>query len=247
MRDRPLAKSDQIKVVTLAFMFFVTAAQLTGGKIGWVPPRYEAYVLVLNLCGLAIIYHEKVSTWCKNATWPRVSAFCAVLLMVFAGYATQFLLIPTQARNEYQGPYQLHRFVTEFYRAPVAVDQVGYVNFGNPSYVLDLSGIASEAARNARALDHSSGWMDALLGRNNIALAIIDSANDSTVPGAWVEVATLTPQGQFAGAVSHRYIFFARRASDVATVESALDRFAATLPPQVRLTRGSASPSAGGA
>ena len=147
---RPLSKSDQIKLVTLAFMAFVTMTQLTGGRLDWVPPRYEAYVLVLNLCGLAVIFREKVSAWCEYATWPRVVAFCLALLMIFAGYAAQFLFIPARAEKEYEGSYQLHRFAAEFYRAPVAANLLGYINFDNPNYVLDLSGLSSETARQAR-------------------------------------------------------------------------------------------------
>jgi hypothetical protein len=234
---RPLAQFDQIKLVTLAFMTFVTAAQLAGGKIGWVPPRYEAYVLVLNLCGIAIIFRDNVSDWCGHATWLRVSGICLALLLIFAGYATQFLFIPTSARKEYQGPFQLHRFVTEFYRAPVAVNQIGYLNFSNPFYVLDLSGVGSEAARSARALNRSPEWMDGLLANHDVVLALIDTGHDTSVPAAWIEVGELMPVGEFSGEAAHGFIFYARRASDVGAIVGALDRFVPTLPSAIRLIR----------
>ncbi len=238
----PPDKSDQVKLVTLGFMSFVTVAQLTGGKIGWVPPRYEAYVLALNLCGIAIIFREKASAWCKQATWPRVSSVCLALLLVFAGYATQFLAIPALARKEYQGPFQLHRFVSEFYRAPVAVNQIGYVNLGSPVYVLDLSGLGSEAARTARARERTPEWMDGLLASHHIGLAIIDTANDSAVPAAWIRVAELHLGSALSGDAARHFVIYARRPGDVAAAESALDRFAPTLPRGVHLTR---KPAAG--
>jgi hypothetical protein len=234
---RPLGQSNQIKLATLAFMIFVTAAQLLGGKIGSVPPRYEGYVLALNLYGLAIIYREKVSDWCTHASLLRVSGTCVAFLLIFAGYATQFVFVPTRARDEFRGPFQLHRFVTEFYRAAVATDQLGYVNYDNRSYVLDLSGIASDAARKARAENSSLQWMDTLLARHNIGLALIDTAHGSSVPSQWIDVAELVPSGEVPGEETHRFIFFARRASDVDAVVCALNHFAPTLPSTVRLLR----------
>lgn len=233
---RPLAQSDQIKLVTLGFMTFVTAAQLAGGKLGWVPPRYEAYVLALNLCGVAIIYRERVDAWCGQASWPRVSAICVALLLIFAGYATQFFFIPTLAGKEYQGPYQLHRFVTAFYRAPVAVNQIGSVNFDNPGYVLDLSGLASEAARKARAGGRSPGWMDGLMASHDVGLALIDPENEQTVPGvpaSWTMLGELRADG----ATRPMIVFYARQPSDVAAAASALEQFAPTLPPGMRIIR----------
>ncbi len=235
---RPPVKAQQIKLLTLGLMTFVTLSQLAGGKLGWVPPRYDAYVLALNLCGIAIIYRETVKTWCENATWQRVSAICTVFLLIFAGYVAQSLFIPGMARKEYQGPFQLHRFVTQFYRAPVAVDQLGYVNFKNPDYVLDLSGLGSETTRAERAQSHSSDWMDGLLARHDVGLALIDPASDPDVPAQWVMVGDLQPGGDHtSGAGQHRYIFYARRQSDVAAISDALDRFAPTLPANIRLTR----------
>jgi hypothetical protein len=227
---RPLSKSDQIKLATLAFMAFVTMTQLTGGRLDWVPPRYEAYVLVLNLCGLAVIFREKVSAWCEFAAWPRIVAFCLALLMIFAGYAAQFLFIPARAEKEYEGSYQLHRFATEFYRAPVAANFLGYMNFDNPNYVLDLSGLSSETARQARAHEQKPDWMDDLLASRGVGLAITDSTNVTSVPAGWTVVADLRPAGLFADDAYLHYIFYARRPSDIPAAVKALDLFAHTLP-----------------
>jgi hypothetical protein len=234
---RPMEKSDQIKLVTFAFMTFVTVAQIAGGKLGWTPSRYEGYVLVLNLCAVAVIYREQVSAWCERVTWPSVSVVGVSLLLIFAGYATQFALIPALAAKEYQGPYQLHRFVTRFYRAPVAVDQIGYLNFENTHYVLDLSGLGSEAARKQRARARTSEWMDALLASHDVGLAIIDPSVDPTVPAAWTMIGELRLGGTISGDTARRYHFYARRQEDIAAAASALEHFEPTLPSSVRLLR----------
>jgi len=234
---RPPAKADQIKLVTLGFMAFVTLAQLTGGRLDWVPPRYEAYVLVLNLCGLAIIFRERVSAWCEFATWPRSVAFCLALMMVFAGYAAQFLFIPARAEKEFEGSYQLHRFALEFYRRPVAANFLGYINFENPNYVLDLSGLSSESARQSRAREQKPDWMDELMEKRGVDLAIIDSTNVTSVPKSWIKLADLRPAGLLADEAYLHYIFYVRHGSDVPAAAEALDRFARTLPTGSHLQR----------
>jgi hypothetical protein len=228
---RRVDRSEQAKLMTIFFMTVVSLAQLTGGKLGWVPPRYEAYVLALNLCGLVIVYREQVVAWCTRASWLRVGLFSAVLMMIFAGYATQTLVAPNLSRKEYLGPFQLHRFVTEFYRGPVAVDQLGYVNYDNPYYVLDLSGLASETARKARAAQAPIEWMDRLLGERGVKLAILNSGEETAVPAEWVALAELRSGND---AANHP-VFYARRASDAGEIAPALANFAAALPPEVKL------------
>jgi hypothetical protein len=232
---RPLDKAVQINLVTFAFMTFVTFAQIAGGKLGWTPSRYEAYVLVLNLCGIAVIYREQVSAWCERVTWRGVSVVSVGLLLIFAGYATQFVSIPAMAAKEYQGPYQLHRFVTRFYQAPVAVDQIGYLNFENTHYVLDLSGLGSEVARQQRSRARTVEWMDALLASHDVGLAIIDPAVDPSVPTIWTRIGELRLGGEISGDTARRYKFYARRPGDVPAAASALEHFAPTLPPDVHL------------
>ena len=224
-------RTDRTRLMTAFFITFVSLAQLVGGKIGWRPPRYEAYVLALDLCGLAVIHGEAVIAWCARADWRRVAAVAAALLTFYAGYASQTALAPGFSRKEYLGPFQLHRFVTGFYHGPVAVDQLGYVSFDNPYYVLDLSGLASEQARLGRAAGRGVGWMDDLLGAREIGLAIIDSGQDATVPAAWTEVGELRAGND----ADNHAIFYARRPEDVAAIRFALARFAPALPEGVRL------------
>jgi hypothetical protein len=96
--------------------------------------------------------------------------------------------------------------------------------------VLDLSGLASEKARKARAAQRPIEWMDALLAEHDITLAIINSAEDPVVPASWVPIAEL----RTANEVNHP-IFYARRAADVAAIAPTLARFATTLPRGVKL------------
>ena len=230
-----VSHADWTKVMTIFFMSFVSLAQLVGGKVGTVPPRYEAYVLALDLFGLGVVYRDEVARWCRQASWTRVALFSIALLLVFSGYAVQTFMMPILARKEYLGPVQVHRFVTEFYRKPVAVDQLGYINVNNPFYVLDLSGLASETARLARDRGAPVTWMDASLAAHHISLAIIDSGADPRVPADWIRLGALRlTSGDDA---SNHLVFYARRPEAVKEILPALQRFAATLPAGIRLVQ----------
>jgi hypothetical protein len=127
--------------------------------------------------------------------------------------------------------------VTEFYNRPVAVNMLGYINFENPNYVLDLSGISSETARQARARQQKPDWMDDLLANHNVGLAIIDATNVTSVPTTWTLIADLHPAGLFADDPNLHYVFYARRPDDIPAAAIALDRFAPTLPAGAHMKR----------
>jgi hypothetical protein len=157
------------------------------------------------------------------------------LLVFFAGYAIQFLTIPALARKQALGSYQVHQFVTEFYRRPVAVNQLGYINYRNPDYVLDLSGLGSEVARRALAEGESPDWMNDLLASHNVDLAIIDTDTDMRIPNNWIRVGELYPGGSPSDPASRHYIFYARSPEAAGPAERAFAQFAGTRPPNVHL------------
>ena len=231
-----LDRRDRTRLMTAFFITFVSLAQLAGGKMGARPPRYEAYVLALDFCGLAVIHGEAAIAWCARATWRRIAGFSAVLLVLYAGYAVQSLVALSLVRKEFTGPVQIHRFVTEFYRAPVASDRPGYIDFNQPFPVLDLSGLASEEARRRRAEGEGVGWMDDLLAARGIKLAIFDNGDDPAVPPAWTAVAELHSGND----ALHHAVFYARRPEDIPGIEDALSRFQRTLPSDVHLVRAKA-------
>ena len=235
-------RQDRIRFMLVFFLAFVSLAQLAGGTVGWAPPRYEAYVLAIDLCALAVIFGDAVSAWCSKASWLRIGFSASALLLIFGGYATQTLVAPAMARAEYLGPLQLRRFVTDFYRAPVATDQLGDVNFDNPHYVLDLSGLSTEAVRQARAAERSAEWMDGFLADRGIDLAIVNSADTPSVPAAWSEVAELRVA---ASRAANRILFYSRRPEAAAAISAALAGFADTLPQGDRLIWANAASQGG--
>jgi hypothetical protein len=95
-------------------------------------------------------------------------------------------------RNIHEQQFQLHRFAVDFYRRPVAVNDLGWVSYRNPQYVLDLWGLGSEAARQARLITHQPGWIDDLTRRHDVGVAMIyPSWFDGQIPQGWRLLARL--------------------------------------------------------
>jgi hypothetical protein len=114
---------------------------------------------------------------------------------------------------------------------------LGYINYENPNYVLDLSGLSSETTRRESARERTPDWMDDLLARHDIGLALMDTTSVDAVPAKWIEVADLRPNGLLSDDAYHHFVLYARRPGDVAAIATALDRFAPTLPADIRLKR----------
>jgi hypothetical protein len=198
----------------------------TYGNIG----RYEAYAVTASLI------------CCMAASAGRAAPFVARLApaRLAIGLALAFLLLnvnvgmavntPLAARNVYDQPYQLHRFVRDFWRGPVGVNDIGEVSYGNPYYVLDLAGLASEEARMARAHEGGRAWMDVLVRRHGVGLVMIFRDWFGAVPANWVVVGTLHLLGPNTVLGGSTVTFFATTPAAAARLRGLLPAFAAGLP-----------------
>ena len=122
---------------------------LVAGAYGWVN-RYEIYILAAliwcfgGVLGMMMkrtgIAPEPASGWALLPLLPTLG------FPYFMGLAT----LPLASNNIYEQQYQMHRFAVDFWGKPVAVNDLGYVSYRNPNYVLDLWGLASPQALKAR-------------------------------------------------------------------------------------------------
>jgi hypothetical protein len=85
----------------------------------------------------------------------------------------------------------MHRFAADYYKKPVAVNDLGYVSFNNNNYVLDLVGLASQEALNYSQTRKTSEWIDTLCRKHDVELAMIYDDWFDTIPGNWFKVAEL--------------------------------------------------------
>ncbi len=153
------------------------------GQIGWYG-RYEIYILVFMLLILIYVWRGILRAAVDR---QRLAAPLAVVVLGFAGatYLNVLLTIPVASNNIYQQQYQMHRFITEHYKAPVAVNDLGWVSFRNEHYVLDLYGLASREALEYRQTALDSSWMNDLAEHHDVRLAMIYEGWFGDPPDNW--------------------------------------------------------------
>jgi hypothetical protein len=174
-------------------LFGALFAHVLFGAWGWFY-RYEAYALAFGAAGAIIIWHGAITSLLGGRRpWMMTVIASAALLMLNQGYVTGGTLeTPRSARTVYEQQYQMHRFAVEFYKRPVAVNDLGWVSYHNPNYVLDLWGLGSEAARKARLVTKEPGWMDRLVQAHQVGVAMLYAPwFGDLIPRGWSRLGVL--------------------------------------------------------
>jgi hypothetical protein len=145
--------------------------------------------------------------------------------------------VPLEANNIYEQQFQMHRFVNDFYHAPVAVNDLGLVSYHNPNFVLDLAGLASEKARILQMSGADSDAYRELVARNEVHLVMIyDDWFPDDLSATWVKVASMDISRQRASSAEAEVQFYATDVATASKVRPELQAFSKVLPPRVRLT-----------
>ncbi|WP_224826547.1 hypothetical protein [Cognatishimia sp. MH4019] len=201
-------------------------AHLFFGQIGWME-RYENYILTA-LAAAALVLAQGAGS--------RAMAMLPVALLAGAG-ATYM----PHAWEEYRfNPRAIHlqqaqtsRFVKEYLKTDVAVNDLGWVAWRNPNYVLDLWGLASHEARETRIFNPTPGWAEALVEARDVPVALIYDTEDwlaEAVGADWVLVGVFQLdliRGFLGGAYVAAY---ATSPEHVTMLEDAMIRFEPHLP-----------------
>ncbi len=143
------------------------AAHLLFGRFGWID-RYEIYILVAVSAGLLAVVGGL-----------RTRPLAALVLVPMAMAGTLYLplvanLYPSAARAVHVQQAQMARFAKEHLKQPVAVNDLGYVAWANPNYVLDIWGLANADALRLR-LDEGAepGWIGRLAAEAEVPFAMV--------------------------------------------------------------------------
>ena len=205
--------------------WFCGAIAMTGvlhmlvGRFGWFA-RYEIYVMAA--CALAVL-------WVLAERAPKYIA--AVTFTLALLYYPIVLTSPAASLNIYEQQFQMHRFVSEFYRRPVAVNDLGWVSYRiDPKiYILDLWGLASnEALIKARA--QRPEWLDDITRRHDTGLAMIYDEWFPRVPTSWTRVGQLVLSKPAVTAADDKVSFYVTATGNKAEIVGQLEAFKPTLP-----------------
>ncbi len=161
-------------------------AHVCFGQYGWYA-RYEIYVLALAVYAVIVVGRDY---WVRP---EHVAGFACLLAIVAAPYVRNLVDAPAASRSIYEQQFQMRRFVADFWRQPVAVGDLGWVSYHNPSYVLDLEGLGSEEVRKMRkAGTFDSARIDELARLHQVSLAMVyDGRVTGLIPSSWAKVAVL--------------------------------------------------------
>jgi len=205
---------ERLSPVYVAGGLVVVGLHMAFGNFGWYG-RYQSYVFAFAIC-FALYVFSPLFRWVAALSYKRqeqlavVGIFCVLAVLVRFGLSQVFMPVittPIAALNIYEQQRQMHEFATRHWKAPVAVNDIGYVAFQNDEYVLDLWGLGSEEARRLR----QSGDRDMLrklTEKHDVHLAMIyEESFSQDIPADWQKVAELGLSAQSIFA-SDRVAFF---------------------------------------
>jgi hypothetical protein len=219
-------------------LFTFIAAHALAGRFGWLF-RYEDYAL-LGTALIAICLLRKTIQDAFSNKKARLLLFCGtvVSLAVFCGpYILSTVWVPLASNNIYEQQFQMHRFVNDFYRAAVAVNDLGLVSYHNPSFVLDLGGLASEKGRILRSSNSGPEDYRAFVGGSGAHLVIIYREwFPGKIPASWIRVSSMNLSRKRVSSSQDEVDFFATDTDTADIVVPELQSFSKTLPPAVKLT-----------
>jgi len=212
-------------------------AHAVAGQFGWMN-RYEDYAMLGTALIGIYLTQKTIRDVLSNKNW-RLINFCATAV-VLAAFCSHYILstwqVPLAANNIYEQQYQMHRFVNDFYRAPVAVNDLGLVSYHNPNFVLDLGGLASQQARILKMSAASAEEYQALVAGSGVHLVIIyDEWFPHKIPGNWIMVASMKLSRQRVSPAEAEVQFYATDSTTARQLLSELESFSKSLPPGVNL------------
>jgi hypothetical protein len=237
---QPRSISDALPLrsecVLIAVVAVAVGAHAFMAQWGWWY-RYETYLLAMTGAAAIVVWSAQLRDFLATANPPKVLLVTLILLAVFFPYTRATVLDPEASRGIYEEQYQMRRFAVEFYRQPVAANDIGLLTYQNPNYVLDLWGLASETARKARLVTHEPGWMDKLAHLHRVGLAMVyPNWFRGQIPTTWVQVGTLRTLHKAPSADQDAVVFFVTDPSNTASAIAALSQLK-------QATRGSADVS----
>jgi hypothetical protein len=209
----------------------VLAGHAVAGQFGWFS-RYELYAYAAVLPVAAFLARLPLQRLLESRASGRYVAVAAALVAAVGfGYVRDVERIPAASANIYSQQVQMARFVSEYWPEPVAVNDLGLVAYRSDRYVLDLWGLASQEAREARSTARGPDWMERLADEHGVTLVMIYSGDwFPEVPDSWVPVASLSLDIPRITVGGTEVTFLATSPDDAEAVRSALQSFAPTLP-----------------
>jgi len=227
---------ERVRRFVLVGAFLAAILQVVVGRSYWFH-RYEVYAMIFTVLVAATALVEQIKQLDKPRLWRGLLA--AGLLGVGAPYAMALWETLAAAGNVFEQQYQMHRFVADYYRRTVAVNDLGLVSYRRPAgvYVLDLFGLASPEA--AHEKHKNAGWMDEITNRHRTGLAIIyPDWYEEGAPDDWKPLGTMCITGDLVSVSRRCVVFYSTAEGNTEELQRQMGEFTRTLPNSVKMTLG---------
>lgn len=205
-------------------------AHLIVGRFGWYS-RYEIYAWSAGVLVCVSLWGGALRAWVSDQS-PAKTAIVGLFVVGIACREYVIVLANNSlaSNNVYQQHYSMHRFVQEFWREPIAVNDLGWVAFRNEEYVLDLWGLASLEALEARQANTEAGWLGPLAEAHGIRAAMIYEKWFPGLPEGWRRVGELRMGGPRVTPADNVVAFYATDENHVEDLRERMADFEAVLP-----------------
>ena len=214
---------------------------------GWLY-RYEAYLVAAGIMIIGIAVINGGLSWFE-AVSPnyRIFRFIVIAAAIFVA-ASPFLKrgydslqeTPVAVSNIYEQQYQTGIFLQKYYSAqPVAINDVGTVNFLADFKCIDLMGLGNREIGRARiGLHYDVGLIEKICEENDLSLAVVnenvfDKAHIGGLPKSWIAVGQWYVPVKIMNADDH-FTFYAPDSVKAMRLLDNLREFSRNLPPGVR-------------
>lgn len=218
-------------LATIAILSLVGQFALGGSP--W-PGRYEIYSQCFGLAVLVFGAREALQSVVRRLGAASAGISGALLLAaLFPASLVWTAILPWAAQDIWRQQWQMRRFVLEYVKAPVAVNDVGLVAYRNPYMVLDLIGLGSEEVRLQRLARRDDRDATAtLLARHKVeAVIVYDSWMIGRLPMDLERVAEFQ-LGRFAVSAGAPVVaVYATSPANAAKLRRAATEFAPLMPP----------------
>jgi hypothetical protein len=197
--------------------------------------RWELYIVSFVLLTLLFLERRAISEGVRSRSTALVTGIAGLWCVVLGGrYIFGLATLPLAANNIYEQQYQMHRFVVAFERRAVAVNDLGFVSFGNRYYKLDLLGLGSPSLLAKPDRVSMSEWLEQNVPRHGIETAMLYEEWFEDLPQAWRKVGELRLSRPRITPAWDRVSFYATDEAAYPSVRERVNAFRMSLPPGVQ-------------
>lgn len=224
--SKPLRRNPLFKLWFV--LVGATAAHLLGGHIGWLN-RYEHYILTVVTAGILVLLPVVM----RGSDHQRIGmrAVIAVLIPLAVYAKSNVTILVESPKSIYLQQRQMSEFARNYMKTPVAVNDLGWVAWGNPDYVLDLFGLGSTEALKYRTTKSEPGWGGPMAVRHDVRFAMIYQERMKEAIGKdWIRVGTFVTEDAKGLLGGTEVAFFATSPDYVPQLLQALHQWVPTLP-----------------